>query len=85
MKVQVHVPKQETLFMSMIPGLRYIRSIPTLMAIMTYGESPRLFSHVEAYWQDDFEKEKRAFKDYIEQEVVMALLRSKRRGHMCFW
>ena len=85
MKVHVHVPKQETLVMPMIPGLRYIRSIPTILAIMTCGESPRLFCHVEAYWQDDKEKEKRSIKDYIQQELVMALLRSKHRGHMSFW
>ena len=85
MTVRVYFQKQETLVMSMIPGLRYIRSIPTILAIMTCGASPRLFSHVEVHWQDDFEKEKRALKDYIQQELVMTLLRSKNRGHLCFW
>ena len=81
MEVRVHISKQETLVMSMKPGLRYLRCFPDLLGVMIQGDSTRVFSHIEANWRD----EKRPVKERVLTQLVMALLRAKDRGHLCFW
>ncbi len=81
MEVRVHISKQEALVMSMKPGLRYLRCFPDLLGVMIQGDSTRLFSHIEANWRE----EKRPVKERVLTQLVMAILRAKDRGHLCFW
>ena len=78
MEVRVYIPKQDILVMSMKPGLRYLRCFPDLLGVMIQGGT---FSHIEANWRD----EKRPVKERVLTQLVMALLRAKDRGHLCFW
>ncbi len=79
--VRVYIPKQDALVLSLKPGLRYLRCYPDLLGVMMQGDSTRLFSHIEANWRE----EKRPVKERVLTQLVMALLRAKDRGHLCFW
>ena len=52
-----------------------------VLSLKSQGDSIRLFSHIEANWRD----EKRPAKERVLTQLVIALLRAKDRGHLCFW
>ena len=74
---------QEAERMTLKPGLRYLRCFPASLGILVLGsDAQRRFAYLEATWRRD---DKRVGRQNVQAELVMAVLKGRDSGHVCFW